>query len=289
MVAVCRLVVRRRVTLIVASLAAFVAVTAPVARLLTTSSEVDGAVERAQVLAAELVATTGTPIGSAETYIEPRYLLAVQGPYDLVGVAMGMALLALLGGAVLTGGDWRSRAIGVLFARWLARALPATCQAIAWAAVAAAGALILLTATAGLLFALAGLRGSAFGADVVGTALLVLRGTLLAFTAGIIGAGAGIMVRSDVIVVIAVLTEVVVAELLMTALVPQWRSPGARLIAMLLSQDSSRESGFVCDVPRCEPSVLVGAGSLWLYAAAAAITLTITGGAALAASRSVWN
>jgi hypothetical protein len=287
--AVLRLVVGRRVTAVVGWLALAVVLVLPLGRFLSSSGDVGAAVSRAEVAAAELAAATGSAVDPAATYAEPRYLFAVQAPYDLAAVALGLALLALLGGSVLTGGDWRSRTVGVLFPRWRARAAAATWQVLAWAGLAATGAAVLLAAGAALLLAVATLRGSAAGADVAGTAWLVLRGTLLVLTAGLVGAGAAVVVRSEVVVILAVLGEVLLAEILLPALLAGWRSPGAALVHAVLAPDPGREALFVCDAPRCEPAVLAGPGSVALPLGALVLALAATGAAAAASRRPIWS
>lgn len=287
--AVLRLVLRRRVTAVVGWLALAVVLVVPLGRFLSSSDDVAAAVSRAEVTAAELAAATGSTVDTAATYVEPRYLVAVQTPYDLAGIALGLALLALLGGAVLTGGDWRSRAVGVLFPRWRARSAAATWQVVSWAGLAATGAVALLLVAALLLLAVAALRGSTAGADVVGTGWLVLRGALLVLVAGVVGAGAAVVVRSEVVVLLAVLGEVLLAEILLPALLTGWRSPGSALVTAVLGHDDARAPLFTCDVPRCDDAVLAGTGPASSYLVGLVLVLAVAAATGAAARRPIWS
>lgn len=284
------LLMRRRVTLVAGVTSLALVVLFSIFRFVTSSGDTESAVLRATEIATMLAAQTGAPLDVGATYSEPRYVFASQYPFDTGGAIVALSLITLIGGAVLAGGDWRARTVGVTFTDWRRRAWPTVRRTVAWAVVAggiAASALVTLTA---LLLLTSALRGSTQGADVLTIAILILRGAVTGAIGGLVGAALASVLRSDVLVVIAVLAYVLVVETLVPALLQNgWRTPGSRIIDLAISSDPTRVSPVPCDVPRCAEAVAAGPGPLapQVLVVAAAGVLVLAAGRA--ARRPVWT
>ncbi|MFI2752585.1 hypothetical protein ACGIF2_04030 [Cellulomonas sp. P22] len=281
---------RRRTVVVVASTVLGLVAVFVGFRFITSTADTGPAVQAATELAATLAAQTGAPIDPGATYAEPRYMFASQYPYDLAGATVAIALITAVGGAILAGGDWRTRAVGVTFPDWRRRARPAAVRIVVWAALSAVLTLVALIALSGLLFLTAALRGSTSGADALTIAFLVGRGAVLGGLGGLVGASAATVLRSDVLVVVAVLAYVLVVETLMPALLQNgWRTPGSRLIDLVISPDPGRELSLACDVPRCADPLAAGPGQLTPYLLACGLGLLLVLAGARAARRPIWT
>jgi hypothetical protein len=284
------LLLRRRGTRVVGWTALVLVVAFAVLRFVTSTADTGPAVQRATETATMLAAQTGTPLDLGAAYQEPRYVFAAQYPYDAAGAVVGLVLIALIGGAVLAGGDWRTRAVGLTFPDWRRRSGPVVRRILAWAVVAGGITLAALSALTALLLATAALRGSTVGVDVLTVVLLVGRGAVLGGLGGLIGAALASILRSDLLVVIGVLGYVLVVETLVPALLQNgWRTPGNRLIDLAIAADPGRAPHLACDVPRCADAVAAGAGPLvpqLLLVGVAAVLVLV---AHRAARRAIWT
>jgi hypothetical protein len=277
------LLLRRRGTRVVGWTALVLVVAFAVLRFVTSTADTGPAVQRATETATMLAAQTGTPLDLGAAYQEPRYVYAA-------GAVVGLVLIALIGGAVLAGGDWRTRAVGLTFPDWRRRSGPVVRRILAWAVVAGGITLAALSALTALLLATAALRGSTVGVDVLTVVLLVGRGAVLGGLGGLIGAALASILRSDLLVVIGVLGYVLVVETLVPALLQNgWRTPGNRLIDLAIAADPGRAPHLACDVPRCADAVAAGAGPLvpqLLLVGVAAVLVLV---AHRAARRAIWT
>lgn len=280
---------RRRVVRGTAISMAVLALVLVAFRLLTSSTDVVAAVRTAETEAAALTEVFGDVTTAAHTYVEPRYMFAGQFPHDLAGVLIGFALLAFVGGALLSGGDWRTRAVGATFTRRSSRSVQAVARAVVFAASAAVVAVLVASVLTGLMVAVAVLRGSVSGADLAGAGLMIARGGLVVGAGAGAGAALGTLLRSDVTVVVLLLTYVLVVETLLPVFVLGLRTPAAVLHAFLRSEDLSRTSSFVCDVPRCPEPVLAGTGSWVGHAVIGGVVVSVLLVTWLAARRAVWR
>lgn len=258
-------------------------------RLVTASADTEPAVLLAEAEAAELTEVFGDLTVAAHTYVEPRYMFAGQFPHDLAGMVIGFALLAFVGGALLVGGDWRTGAVGTSWPRPFSRSVPCTARVVVWATSSMVVALVVAVALTALMVAVAALRGSTSGVDLLGTGFMLARGGLVVLAAAGAGAALATLVRSDVTVVVLVLAYVLVVETLLPVLVMGFRTPGAMLHAFLRSEDAGRSSTFVCDVPRCPEPVLAGVGTWSGYVLIAGILVVSVLVAGLAARRPIWR
>lgn len=258
-------------------------------RLVTASADTEPAVLLAEAEAAELTEVFGDLTVAAHTYVEPRYMFAGQFPHDLAGMVIGFALLAFVGGALLVGGDWRTGAVGTSWPRLFSRSVPCTARVVVWATSSMVVALVVAVALTALMVAVAALRGSTSGVDLLGTGFMLARGGLVVLAAAGAGAALATLVRSDVTVVVLVLAYVLVVETLLPVLVLGFRTPGAMLHAFLRSEDAGRSSTFVCDVPRCPEPVLAGVGTWSGYLLIAGVLVVSVLVAGLAARRPIWR
>jgi hypothetical protein len=280
---------RRRVARGTALATGVLTVSLVVLRALTSSAETAAAVRTAEREAASLSAMFGEQTLPAHTYVEPRYMFAGQFPHDLAWFLVGCALLAFVGGALLVGGDWRTGAVGATFRRHFSRSRPALARLVVWAAWSMLVAVCAAVLVTGLLLAVASLRGSPSGADLVGAALMIARGGLVVLVGASSGAALGALSRSDVGVVVLLLVYVLVVETLMPVLVMGLRTPAAVVHAFIRSEDVGRDSAFVCDVPRCPEPVLAGAGSWAGYALMAGVLVLAALVTRAGARRAVWR
>lgn len=260
-------------------------------RFLTSSSDTREAQRNAELSAAQLTAAMGSPVTTAATYVEPRYVFRSEFAYDAAGAALGIALVFLVGGAVLAGGDWRSRAVRITWAPWRRRGLAALTRVLIWTAISTAGAFLALSLLSCLLAVTAVTRGSLTGLEPVTVLLVLGRGTLLAAAGGMAGAGLGTVVRSDVVVVVVLLAYVLLIETLWPVLAPngRWASPGTKLLAWVISPDVAPRPGTICDVPRCAQTVTAGWGSWTGYALGAVVAAALLLIAYLSARRDDWR
>lgn len=280
---------RRRVVRGTAIAMAALATVLVVFRFLSSSTDIVSAVRTAETEAAALTEMFGDVTTTAYTYVEPRYMFAGQFPHDLAGVLIGFALLSFVGGALLSGGDWRTRAVGATFTRRSPRSVPAVARVVVFAASATVVAVFVASVLTGLMVAVAVLRGSVSGADLAGAGLMIARGGLVVLAGAGAGATLGTLLRSDVTVVVLLLTYVLVVETLLPVFVMGLRTPAAVLHTFLRSEDLSRASTFVCDVPRCPEPVLAGTGSWVGHAVLVVVVISMLLVTWLAARRPVWR
>ncbi|MFB9956947.1 hypothetical protein [Cellulomonas denverensis] len=258
-------------------------------RFVTTSADTAGAVRAAEQEAAELSAMFGDLTTPAQTFVEPRYVFAGQFPHDLAGFLVGCAVLALVGGALLAGGDWRNRMVGTARATRDARSATALARVAVWSAGSLVVALLAALLVIVLAVIVAGLHGTLSGVDYLGTALMVARGVLLVAAGAAAGVALGTLLRSDVAVVVLLLGYVLIVETLMPVLSLGFRTPAALLHGFLRSEDHGRAGSFVCDVPRCAEPVLAGAGAPGGYALLVGVLVLACGVAWWGARRPVWR
>ncbi len=264
----------------------------PVFRFATSSADLDGALRSAQAQVDELQPVIGEEFDLAAAFVEPRYLAAEKLPFDLAALSVGLALVCFLAGAVLCGGDWRSRAVQITWVSPGRRGRPAAVAVASWTGWCAAVAVVVLVVAAAALLTVARLRGMADGIGPGAVLLIVLRGTLVVACAGAVGAGAGIAARSEVVVTLGLLGYVILGELLAPALMAAngYRSGGTRLIEFVVSEAAdSRSNVLACLAPRCPDLVVPGGGPIGGYVAvggAVALALVL---AWLVARRPVWR
>ncbi|MBU5422236.1 hypothetical protein KQI48_06125 [Cellulomonas hominis] len=258
-------------------------------RFVTASADTTRAVRDAEAEAARLTEMFGDLTVPAHTYVEPRYMFAGQFPHDLAGVVIGFALLAFVGGALLVGGDWRTGAVRMSLTGRSSRAVPCSARVVVWAASSMVVAVLLAVVLTASMLAVAALRGSTSGVDLLGTVFMLARGGLVVLAAAGAGAALGTVLRSDVAVVVLVLAYVLLVETLVPVLVMGFRTPGAVVHAFVRSEDLSRSGTFTCDVPRCPEPVLAGVGGWSGYMLIAGILVASVVMAVLGARRPVWR
>ncbi|HEY0188046.1 MAG TPA: hypothetical protein VGC67_11200 [Cellulomonas sp.] len=286
-----RLQARRRVTPVAAAVAFLLVLLMAAFRLASSSGDATSAVLKAQRLAEELTTLTGETVSPSSTYDEPRYVFASASAYDLAGVTIAVTLVLLVAGAVLTGGDWRTRTNRMTFATASSRGGPAVIRVLVWGGIGTlvtASALVLTTV---LLLGVATTRGSVVGIDIITVLLILLRGVLLGSLGAVLGAALGSMVRSDVLIVVAVLAYVLGLELLAPVLLASsgWISPGAHLITLVISDGEPLRVDAPCAVPLCADPVSSGWGPASAYAFAAVGALALLLGTWRTARLPVWS
>lgn len=250
----------------------------------------EAAIRAAELEAAELTRTFGDVTTPAQTYVEPRYVFAAQFPHDLAGVLIGLAVLAFIGGALLCGGDWRTRVAATTGGRRAARSTLSVVRVLVWAGCSMVVAVLTAVGLTAAMLAVAATRGSISGVDLVGVLYLVARGGLVVLLGALCGASLGVLFRSDVAVVVVLLAYVLIVETLVPVLTGgQLRTPAAVVHAFLRSEDPSRTSTFVCDVPRCSDPVLVGPGDWAGYGVIVAGVAVMILAAWCGARRPVWR
>lgn len=157
-----------------------------------------------------------------------------------------------------------------------------------WAAWTAVALGCLALAAAGL-WLVAATRGDTTGTAVAPVVGIVLRGTLVAGVGAGVGAGLAATLRSDVAVLVGTLAYVLVGEMLLPAVQPGFRSPGLRVVDLVVAQDFAGGPVLACGAPSCPEVVLSGAGSAAGFGAVLA-ALVVTGGLAWwSARRPVWR
>lgn len=278
-------------------LAALVACTSallvPLARWLSTSDDVDGAVAKARADAADALAR-GLEIPIESLYQEPRYELATQLPVDVAALSLGIALMMLVAAAVSVGSEWRSGTVRLSLAVPSSRSAPAAVKIVAWwVAATVVGAIALTMSGAGLLAVghAGGLTDGSSTAAIVG---ITVRGAVVVGAAAAIGAASATTARSDVAVVVAVLLYVLCAELLLVGLLGAsgYQSPGTRahmLVAGLVVGPAT-EIEVSCGAGlRCPLAYEIGWGSPAVYLALLLGVVGSTLAAAWSARRPVWR
>lgn len=280
---------RRRVTRGTVLSMAVLALALALFRFVTTTADTADAVRTAEQDAAELSAMFGELTTPAQTFVEPRYVVAGQFPHDLAGFLIGCAVLAFVGGALLAGGDWRHRMVGTARATRHTRSATALTRVAVWSAGSLVAALLAAAVVTVLAMLVAGLHGTLSGADALGTVLMLARGALLVAAGAAAGSALGTLLRSDVAVVVLLLGYVLIVETLMPVLSLGFRTPAALLHELLRSEDHARTGGFVCDVPRCAEPVLAGVGAPGGYLLLAGVLVLAGAVAWWGARRPVWR
>lgn len=282
---------RRRALRSAVLVAVAITVATVVSRWLSTSSDLAPAFADAQ-RHIDQAAANGVKFEMAEVFNDPRYALATQMPIDTAALALAIALIGLVAGALAVGGEWRTGTIRLSFVTPSARTQPTLARLTVWWLVwTSVGALCLIFAIGGL-----SLVGSSRGlSDGVTASLyvgLVVRGTLAVGAGVLLGAGLATLFRSDAVVMVLMLGYVLIAEILLPALlgVSGYLSPGVRLIEFIISRDLSQPLAIECgQAPRCEEVFATTAGAPGVYLA---LILTILGVGALAiwrAQRPIWK
>ena len=290
--ALASLLLHRRVVGVQLWLCGLVVCALPVLRWSTSSRDLDSALRAAQAQVDVMQPVIGEEFDLAAAFVEPRYLAAAELPFDLAALTVGLALVCLLAGAVLCGGDWRTRSVHVTWPSERRRGESAVRAVVVWTGWCAVVAVVVLVVAAVSLLGVAYLRGSADGVALTGVLLVVVRGVLVVAGAASIGAAAGVVARSEVVVILGVLVYVVLGELVAPAVwaADGFRSGVTRLVGLVVSEaEGSRGMALECLAPRCPDLVAPGGGSAAAYVAGAGAVVLVIVLAGAAARRPVWR
>lgn len=260
-------------------------------RVVTTNSDVEAAIERAQN-EAELAASHGIEIPLEAIYVDPRYHAAAQLPSDIAIASVGIALIFLLAAIVTVGGDWRTGAVKLSFRTASDRATSACARAVTWMAISVLAGFVLLTLMTTALFALGIINGFAGGVSLAVIIAAILRGILVVGAVVACGILLGAAFRSDVAGMVTVVGYLVVFELVLVGLLKPmgYASPASRLFNFINGIFPGSPIPLDCgSVPRCLevfPQAPLDGG---MVAILALTILTVPLVSMLLARRAMWS
>lgn len=286
------LLVRRRATVLTAVLAVLVTVSLIMWRFVTSSSDVEAAVDDAQRQAEQTGQQFGQQLPVENFFVDPRYILAEGLPMDLGLLAVGLALVGLVGGASIAGSDWRTGTVRFLLPSLTARAAGTLRTLGAWAVLSVLGAFVLVLLAVSGLYAVAAINGHVSGIAGLTIVSTALRAVLVVAASGVAGASLAIATRHELPVIIAVLAYVVVAEGVLEAAMGQfgYTAPSQRVHEFIMSRDISSERILQCgDVPLCPLIYDSGPGNPMGYVVLALTVGACVLAALLIARRPIWR
>lgn len=267
------LLARRRAAQWTALFAVVTATVLAIFRFLSTSADVAAAEGRARADAEELVRISGVSPEDIEVsafFSDPRYLVAADLPLDLAAALIALGVLGVLGGALVGGADWRTGTIVTSFVSVSQRSRPMLDRLLAWTTFWTALSLILTGLLTGGLILVGGFHGSLVSTDWASVLLVATRGLAVSATGAAVGFATGVFFRSELVVILILLAEVLVLEVAVSLAVGgSFTSPGTRLARWVLSIDNDGNAATVdCDAMACadvfisQPNGITGLAAL---------------------------
>lgn len=253
-----------------------------------SSSDVAGAVMRAETLADE--ASQGgfdLPVGGA--YIEPRYLLANQLPSALAQVGLALALVGLVTSSLSIGGEWRTGTVALSFVSSGRRVQPVLVRIGVWAALWFAVSLVTLLVAATGLTGVALATGDPNGISCSTIVGLLLRAGVIASLGALLGGAWSSITRSNTVVIVAALVYLLVFEIVMAVIVAgtTLRTPATILAQFVTARIIEAAHTLECGAPRCDDVYATHGGSWIVYTVILGLAGLSTALAALSARRNV--
>ena len=228
-----------------------------IGRLFGSSADVDKAIQSAEEIA-RAASTGAVEVPVAAAYVEPRYILQIDLPFDIAAVGIVLGLVGLVAGAMLIGGEWRTGSIALAFRSPRDRVAAIIARVLSWSAAWTVVSVFVLTVATVALVAVGVASGDPHGLEVSTATGFVFRAVAVSTTCAFIGAGLAAAARSDVVVVVATLAFVLVTEIAMPLLVQggEFRSPGTRIAQFVGSRVTGTETLEDCAAPRCDPLLM---------------------------------
>ena len=282
---------KRRAFKIGSLISVMVGITVPLARWMSTNSNVARAIEQAEMDAAK-AAEGGLEIPLEALYQEPRYPLAVQLPIDIGAVTLAIGVVFLITAALSVGAEWRVGTNRLAFVTPSQRGTAMGTRVITWwLGATAVGAASISLAIIGLV--LVGFnRGLADGLTTMMIVGLLIRGSLMIGGLVTLGAGLATVFRSDVVVVALALGYVITAEIILVGLlaVSGYKSPGNQALLFVGANDPLVTIDHSCgSVPRCDPVYLPIWGSPMIYSIGILSMIALIVVAVWATRRPIWK